>query len=155
MINLTEGLEAFVRESNAIEGITRDPTSDELYAHDTFLARAVVDLTTICSLQSVIAPGKFIRDDIGMNVRVGGHVPPPGGPEIPRKLSIILHVVSNNSRNPWKCHIEFEGLHPFMDGNGRTGRALWAWHMRKLGRDPFALSFLHRFYYQTLENVDR
>lgn len=42
-------------------------------------------------------------------------------------------------------------LHPFMDGNGRTGRAVWAWAMQRDGQDPFALSFLHRFYYQTLE----
>lgn len=52
--------------------------------------------------------------------------------------------------DPWKMHVAFEKLHPFMDGNGRTGRALWAWHMKQLGLDPFALSFLHRFYYQTL-----
>ena len=46
----------------------------------------------------------------------------------------------------------YEMLHPFMDGNGRSGRALWAWMMLRLGQDPFALLFLHRFYYQTLEN---
>jgi len=40
-----------------------------------------------------------------------------------------------------------------MDGNGRTGRAIWAWQMQRLGRDPFALPFLHRFYYQTLEAI--
>ena len=57
--------------------------------------------------------------------------------------------------NPWKMHVDFETLHPFMDGNGRTGRALWAWHMRRLDLDPFALSFLHRFYYQTLSSVRR
>jgi hypothetical protein len=39
----------------------------------------------------------------------------------------------------------------YMDGNGRTGRAMWAWQMHGLGHDPFALPFLRRFYYQTLE----
>jgi hypothetical protein len=34
------------------------------------------------------------------------------------------------------------------------GRAIWvwAWQMQKMGRDPFALPLLHRFYYQTLES---
>jgi Fic family protein len=38
-----------------------------------------------------------------------------------------------------------------MDGNGRTGRMLWAWHMKHQGRDPFLRPFLHTWYYQTLQ----
>ena len=38
--------------------------------------------------------------------------------------------------------------HPFTDGNGRSGRALWLWQMNN--HAPFG--FLHTFYYQTLEN---
>src|SRR6267154_4817348 len=95
-----------------------------------------------------------------MNVRVGNYVAPMGG----RNIKIeMMHIVDKLNKaklgihdNPWKIHVEFEHLHPFMDGNGRTGRAIWAWHMLKLGMYPFALPFLQRFYYQTLENdVDR
>lgn len=151
---MTSKLEAFVRESNAIEGITRAPTQDELNAHETFLARPEIDLTTICALQGVIAPGKPLRNTPGRNVMVGGYVAPPGGPGISHKLQSLLRAVQS-SGNPWRLHLEYEALHPFLDGNGRTGRALWAWHMKKLGRDPFALPFLHRWYYQTLENSER
>jgi len=38
-----------------------------------------------------------------------------------------------------------------MDGNGRSGRAIWAWQMLGDEQDPFAIPFLHRFYYQTLD----
>jgi Fic family protein len=63
-----------------------------------------------------------------------------------KRLLIQVYV----SADPWVMHVEFEKLHPFMDGNGRTGRAIWVWHMLRCGRKPFEISFLHRFYYQTL-----
>ena len=44
-----------------------------------------------------------------------------------------------------ETHVRYELLHPFLDGNGRSGRALWLWLM---GQAP--LGFLHTFYYQTL-----
>lgn len=31
------------------------------------------------------------------------------------------------------CHIRFEGLHPFEDGNGRVGRLIYNWHLQKMG----------------------
>ena len=51
--------------------------------------------------------------------------------------------------DPWVFHVQYERLHPFTDGNGRSGRALWAWQMMRR-REGLALGFLHRFYYQTL-----
>lgn len=51
---------------------------------------------------------------------------------------------------PWEVHIAYEMLHPFTDGNGRSGRMLWAWQMRN-----FPLDFLHTFYYQTLNALSR
>ena len=34
-------------------------------------------------------------------------------------------------------YFDFETIHPFADGNGRTGRAIVFYLMRYLGRDPF------------------
>lgn len=144
-------LEAFVRESNLIEGIARDPTPDEIAAHERFLALFQLSIPMLCELQKVLAPGHPLRLEMDMNVRVGNYVAPRGGPEIKRKLNSILKR-ANDDQNPWSVHCSYEMLHPFCDGNGRTARAIWAWQMRGLGRGPFALPFLHRFYYQTLEN---
>jgi Fic family protein len=146
-----KALIAFVRESNMIEGILRDPTDAEIAATERFMALFQVHATTLGDFQSVVAPGKPLRECEGMDVRVGNYIAPPGGPNIVRRLQAICRR-ANSGEHPWKVHCAFETLHPYLDGNGRTGRALWAWQMYGRGHNPFALGFLHRFYYQTLEH---
>ena len=137
-------LARFLRESLEIEGITRSVTTAEMDATINFLSlNASVD--SVVELQQVYAPGYPLRTQPGMNVRVNRYVAPHGGPQVRASLEKLLTV-----DDPWRCHVEFELLHPFMDGNGRTGRAVWALKMLQAGENPFGLSFLHRFYYQTL-----
>jgi hypothetical protein len=149
------GFVDFIRESNRIEGILRDPTEEEIATHERLLKLVRLNQTTVGDFQAVIAPGKPLRERPGMNVRVGNHIAPEGGPNIIRRLQRILSNANDASRSPWSVHIAFETLHPYMDGNGRTGRAIWAWQMQELGLDPFTLPFLHRFYYQTLDANER
>lgn len=147
MMTLTD----FIRESNAIEGIGRLPTGDEIDAANRFMLLFEVKVSTMAHLQSAFAPDKPLRTEEGMDVRVGDYIAPPGGPNIMRRLQALLSR-ANAGADPWETHCRFEMLHPYMDGNGRTGRMLWAWQMRAAGREPFGLPFLHRFYYQTLEH---
>jgi Fic/DOC family len=147
-------LMAFIRESNAIEGILREPFGDEVAAAENFLAAPTIFVATLCELQSIFAPNMPLREVPGENVRVGSYVAPPGGPEIRTRLENILHN-AHTKGSPWRAHCLFEMLHPFMDGNGRAGRMLWVWHMRRIGLDPFIRPFLHSWYYQTLENSRR
>ena len=97
------------------------------------------------SLVSVLQPNAILRDKEGYNVRVGSYYPPKGGPQIRVNLDRLLNA--SLELGPYKTHIEYEKLHPFTDGNGRSGRALWAWQMRY-----FPLGFLHHWYYQSLGN---
>ena len=145
-------LKAFVRESNAIEGIIRQPYNGEVASTKRFLEVPIVTIDSLCQLVeglTIDKPAKLRRAP-GMDVRVGGHIPPPGGPGIVKQLQALLIKVNTREISAWEAHCSYETLHPFSDGNGRSGRALWAWKMLKQGEDPFALAFLHSFYYQTL-----
>lgn len=149
--DLRSSLYDFIRESNLIEGIDRWPTDGEIKAHEEFLDLPEVRVPEMESFVRDVA-ARRLRDRIGMNVTVGSHRPPPGGPHIRSELSDLLAGIQEvGEYTPWAAHVAYEKLHPFLDGNGRSGRVLWAWHMRQEGHDPFSLPFLHRAYYQALE----
>ncbi len=143
----------FVRESNRIEDIHREPTGEEVRATARFLSRQKITVDDLVALVSVYAPGKLLREHPGMDVRVGNHIPQPGGPVVRGWLEILLGEVNGergyDRPTPYAAHLRYEALHPFMDGNGRSGRALWLWMMGGIKRVP--LGFLHTFYYQTLQ----
>lgn len=152
MNNFTsQELRAFVRESNKIEGITRPPRDEEIEVSEWFLNLGVVITSDLEKFVNVVAPGAELRSKTGMDVRVGSHFPPPGGPKIKAELDwlLIRHVPFEF---PYWVHVRYEFLHPFMDGNGRSGRILWAHQMLRRGIWPgIQLGFLHAFYYQSLE----
>lgn len=142
----------FLEESLRIEGIKRAPNPFEMDATEEFLNRKKITVKNVSDLALTYDPKAKLRNKEGMNIIVGKHRPPSGSPVLAKNLEAILDMISKNAFTPYECHKLFETLHPFMDGNGRTGRTLWAWHMIQIGKDPFSLPFLHRWYYQSLED---
>lgn len=145
-------LRAFAVESNRIEGITSGADDN---AHADALAAFLWESPTVESVERFVAriePRAVLRRAGAPNVRVGHHHAPKSGPEIERALAALLEAVRDERVSPFDAHYQYEKLHPFTDGNGRSGRAIWLWQMRRMGYDGGRL-FLHQWYYDSLSNA--
>jgi fido (protein-threonine AMPylation protein) len=146
----------FIRESNRIEGIKREPTRGEIEEYHRFMAQDQIQLVDMVHFVSVYQPEAQLRDRLGLNVSVGSYRPPAGDISIKTRLQDIIEaandlreVTDTGTREAWRVahgiHVRYQSLHPFTDGNGRSGRMLWMWMMREA-----PLGFLHTWYYQSL-----
>lgn len=75
---------------------------------------------------------------------------------IPR-MEQLLHEYEESSKHIVtklaKFHIEFEAIHPFIDGNGRTGRLLVNLELMKAGFPPIDIKFTDRLtYYKAFDD---
>ncbi len=78
-----------------------------------------------------------------VGVRVGPRMCPHPNEVMPRLLRLVNHaagvVNTQDVHERWASAVdwykEFEMIHPFVDGNGRTGKVLLAWMCRELD-DP-------------------
>jgi fido (protein-threonine AMPylation protein) len=106
-------------------------------------------------------PGSFREHDIepfpeGMR--------PPPFPEVPQRVdSWIAHVNTLAGSDPLffperlaRVHSEFEQIHPFLDGNGRTGRLVLNLVLVRLGYPPAIIYKRERGQYlKALRRADR
>lgn len=157
----THRLKEFITESSKIEGIETFSMCDQLDAYIEFLSAYDVTTPSILKLAKALSRScydtnkseVFLRDKYSVNVRIGNHFPPKGGPGVAKRLNKLLMQINSHSDNfeklAFKTHQRYESLHPLTDCNGRTGRAIWAWIMLNSGY-RFELGFLHKFYFQCL-----
>ena len=165
--NAIEGNTLTLRETNLVlRGLTidRKPLKDHMEAvgHKEafdFVSEVVKDNRPIS--ESIIKQIHYLvladkREDRGVYrrvpVRIMGAQHEPVQPYLIKpKMEQLLydfaasteHIVTKLAR----FHIEFEGIHPFIDGNGRTGRLLVNLELMKSGFPPIDIKFTDRIAY--------
>jgi cell filamentation protein, protein adenylyltransferase len=106
-------------------------------------------------------PGSFREHDI--RPFPGGMRPPPW-PEVPAMVSDWIRDVQALRQDDEgiepealaKVHVRFEQIHPFLDGNGRTGRLVLNLLLVRLGYPPAIIFKGHRRrYLAALQSADR
>ena len=86
-------------------------------------------------------------------VRVGRYLPPP--PDAVSGLMFELLEWWNTAAKKLSpvlssaiLHYRFESIHPFADGNGRTGRALALWELYRRGFDTHHIFSVDEYYWE-------
>jgi Fic family protein len=111
----------------------------------------------IFRLHAIIAGEVMDQGEAGryrtVRVRVGQFVPPP-----PEEVSGLMFELLEwwNEEAPALSpvlssailHHRFETIHPFADGNGRTGRALALWELYRRGFDSHHIFAVDEFYWE-------
>lgn len=111
----------------------------------------------VLKLHAIIASDVMDQGQAGryrdIRVRVGHYLPP--APEMVSGLMAELLEWWNTKFAQWSpvissavIHYQFEAIHPFADGNGRTGRALALWELYRRGFDTHHIFSVDEVYWE-------
>jgi len=111
----------------------------------------------VLRLHKIIAERVMEQGEAGryrtIRVRVGSYTPPP--PELVSGLMFELLEWWNKDSGSLTpvlssaiVHYQFEAIHPFADGNGRTGRALALWELYRRGFDTHHIFSVDEYYWE-------
>ena len=168
--NAIEGNTLTLRETALIlqEGITiaEKPIKDHLEAigyKDAFeyivsLVDSRTELTeaVIKQIHSLVlmndAANRGIYRSVPVRILGAAHEPPPPS-LVPEQMEALLadYKEQKGQRHVMEAvaefHLRLEGVHPFIDGNGRTGRLLLNFELMKAGLLPVNIKFSDRLKY--------
>lgn len=109
----------------------------ELYVAEgrSFRARAILDLHQIVMRDIDAISGGRVRD--GPSSTKGTRHVLPDTERVGEELDALMMWAGQSALHPVllaaETHFRFESLHPFFDGNGRTGRLLMNWQLLRAG----------------------
>ncbi len=165
--NAIEGNTLTLRETDMVlRGLTIDqkPLKDHLevighrdafdYVSELVKERTPINESVIKQIHFLVLADK--KDDRGVYRRVPvsimGAQHEPVQPYLiqPKMEQLLLDFVESKEHIVTKLarfHVEFEAIHPFIDGNGRTGRLLVNLELMKAGYPPIDIKFTDRMAY--------
>ena len=146
-------MDEHIHQSNLIEGYD-DPEFDKqgMIAWGYLKGQTELSHGVIHKIQKILT---LKQDDLQPDWRgyyrtipvyIGGHEAPHYSIIRPRMDDFISDMnlgYAEPSQTPQKMHVRFEKIHPYVDGNGRTGRLLMWWHEERLGLEPTLIEFAY------------
>ena len=118
-------------------------------------ARKRIEHEDVLRLHRIVAGAVMDQGDAGryraMRVQVGEYAPPAPG-AVPGLMGELLEWWNGEAQalspvlSSAIVHYRFEAIHPFADGNGRTGRALALWELYRRGFDSHHIFSVDEFY---------
>ena len=165
-------LEEFVRQSNMIEGEPTEPGHPLFDDHLRVAERVFADPYHFATRPLYIheqlmasQPSKFPGEMRQCRIYVGGNEKMPPifvRPEMNRWLDMVDSGLPSGMNTGdrkkwcWEMHHRFEWIHPFIDGNGRTGRLLLNALRYCSGLPWYTVQYKDRFaYYRSIEEWER
>lgn len=144
----------WIRESNLIEDVDSVSEDKRCLRAWNKLQHKKVGLDTILWLHKTLMwnldrpiAGKG-RWKLLVNVRVGGHVCPHYIEVYEKLITWIFNFpLQKTEEEIRRYHVEFEKIHPFVDGNGRVGRMLMNWQRKLAGLEPLCIKADERHAY--------
>ena len=119
--------------------------------------RKAISHEEILSLHKIMAGDVMDQGTAGryrtIAVRVGRYVPPPPGDVSGLMFELLAWWNKEAAKmspvlSSAIVHYRFESIHPFADGNGRTGRALALWELYRRGFDTHHIFSVDEFYWE-------
>ena len=111
----------------------------------------------ILKLHRILAADVMDQGDAGryrtIAVRVGKYLPPPSS-DVSGLMFELLEWWNKRAGelspvlSSAIVHYRFEAIHPFADGNGRTGRALALWELYRRGFDTHHIFSVDEYYWE-------
>jgi Fic family protein len=112
--------------------------------------------TKVLKLHRIMAGAVMDQGTAGqyrtIRVRVGSYVAPPPNRVQPMMSELLEWWNKHEKVSPILSsaivHHQFETIHPFADGNGRTGRMLSLWELYRRGFDNHHIFSIDEFYWE-------
>ena len=174
--NAIEGNTLTLQETALVlEGITidRKPLKDHLeavghkdaflYVQDLVKEKAPFSESIIKQIHTLVLMDR--PEDRGVYRRIpvkimGAYHMPPEPVIVPEQMEKLVKEFSKKKLHPIESaalfHLKFEGIHPFVDGNGRTGRLILNLFLMQNGYPPINVKFADRKrYYEAFDSYYR